>query len=203
MSSPCSGNLFLFPSSPRTLPLEARAQLSKSIWIFHWGFRKRLVCARQEQGSLHLLLICAQAWPGLAFLYVLLSFHSDLFLFIQSWNTQEAGPHLPYPSGTWHLYCSYTFSLLFSCRFFLYIQMPNPTLMQLPFPSVFQCNSWRSFEKCDALHPFCQPGSPAVVVNESLWPWTRNVGLTFSFSHFFLCWSLEIRILPHLSLSSL
>lgn len=64
------------------------------------------------------------------------------------------GPDLPYLSGSWdwwHLFHSYAFSLLFSCRFFLYIQMPNLTLMQLSFPSVFQCNSWRSCEKCDAL----------------------------------------------------
>lgn len=31
---------------------------------------------------------------------------------------------------------------------------------------------------------------------------TGNFGSTFSFSHSFLCWSLEIRALPHFSLSS-
>lgn len=71
-------------------------------------------------------------------------------------TTLIPGPHLPYLSWSqvwWHLFCSFAFSLLFPCRFFLYIHMPNTTLMQLSFPSVFQYNSWRSCEKCDALLP--------------------------------------------------
>lgn len=53
----------------------------------------------------------------------------------------------------WHLFSFLAFSSLFFCRFFLYIHIPNPTLMELSFPSVFQYNSWRSCEKCDALLP--------------------------------------------------
>lgn len=129
----------IFSLLPCTLSLEARAQLSKSIWFFHWGLRKRLVCARQEQGSLHLLLICAQAWPGPAFLYVLLSFHSD-FLFITSWIHQEllqSQAHMFLISlgagseGTFSIPMPLVFS--FPGGFFLYIHLPNPTLMQLSF----------------------------------------------------------------------
>lgn len=57
-------------------------------------------------------------------------------------------------------------------------------------------------------HPFCHPGShvtPVMVVNQScsLGLVTNNFELTFCFSHFFLCWSSEIRVVPCPSLSSL
>lgn len=148
--------IIFFSPLHHTPSLEARPQLSKSIWIFHWGLRARLVCARQEQGPLHLLLICAQAWPGPTFLHVLLSFYNDLFLFIQSWNPQEplqSQAHIflislgPWSDGTFStllpLVCSFPvgFSFTFTCKI----------LPWCNFPSVLQCTSWRSCEKCDAL----------------------------------------------------
>lgn len=177
--------IIFFSPPHHTLSLEARPQLSKSIWIFHWGLRARLVCARQEQSPLHLLLICAQAWPGPAFLHVLLSFHNDLFLFIQSWNPQEplqSQAHTflislgPSSDGTFStllpLVCSFPvgFSFTFTCQILPWCNFPFLLSFSVTVGEVVRNVMLYS-------HPFCQPGSPvtaAVVVNWSPWPWAAH-----------------------------
>jgi len=127
-------------------------------------------------------------------------------------TTSVPGPGLPYLSislVSWHLFPSSAFSLLFSFA------------VGLSFISSCQILPWCNFSFLLSFsvtvgelvgnatlysHPFCQPGSrvtPVVAVNQSrsLGLVTKNSGLTFCFSHFFLCWSSEIRAVPCPSLS--
>lgn len=160
-------------------------------------------------------LCLAVNWPCLFACSPLLSQLADLVCPIME-PTRTASipglhlPHLPRSLVWWHLFPSSAFSFLFSFT------------VDFSFISNCQILPWCNFSFLVSFsvtvgelvgnvtlysHPFCQPGShvtPVMVVNQSgsLGLVTKNFGLTFRFSHFFLCWSSEIRAVPCPSLSS-